>query len=138
MNETQIKHIKQGLDCIVGWQQGNCGGCPFSKENTEGKKDWCFSKAAEKAYELITHLEYELYNQRVYIESNYVKKEMYDIILERHKRAANDYISIKQENENIRREKESLIPEIIELIDNMIGGKMIAQALREIYLEEDL
>ena len=132
MNETQIKHIKQGLDCIVGWQQGNCGGCPFSKENTDNNEGFCnkkrcFEKAAEKAYELITHLEYELYN----IASNYVKKEMYDIILERHKRAANDYIRIK-------REKESLIQEIIESVDNMIGGKMIAQALRDIYLEEDL
>ena len=61
----------------------------------------------EKAYELITQLEYELYNQQTYIESKYVRKEMYDIILERHKRSANDYIRIK-------REKESLIQEIID------------------------
>jgi hypothetical protein len=34
---------------------------------------------------------------------------------------------------------DKLIPikEIIEKVDDMIGGKMIAQALREIYLEEE-
>jgi hypothetical protein len=31
-----------------------------------------------------------------------------------------------------------IIKEIIDKVDDMIGGKMIAQALREIYLEEDL
>jgi hypothetical protein len=34
-------------------------------------------------------------------------------------------------------EKEKLAEEIINKVDDMIGGKMIAQALREIYLEED-
>lgn len=34
-------------------------------------------------------------------------------------------------------EKEKLAEEIIDKVDDMIGGKMIAQALREIYLEED-
>ena len=33
--------------------------------------------------------------------------------------------------------REKAIREIIDKVDDMIGGKMIAQALREIYLEED-
>ena len=35
-------------------------------------------------------------------------------------------------------EKEKLAQLIIDKVDDMIGGKMIAQALREIYLEEEV
>ena len=40
--------------------------------------------------------------------------------------------------EMTEQERKQTIKEIIDKVDDMIGGKMIAQALREIYLEEEV
>lgn len=57
-----------------------------------------------------------------------LSKEGYDILI------AVENARINEAKEQARKET---IKEIIDKIDDMIGGKMIAQALREIYLEKE-
>jgi hypothetical protein len=43
----------------------------------------------------------------------------------------------KKVEEELSKIRKETIKEIIDKVDDMIGGKMIAQALREIYLEKE-
>ena len=117
MNSEEVKEIKKTLKFCASLKK-SCRDCPYSEIG-------CY-KLVKDTLILINVLESENKELKKY-RTNWLNSEKMHLQAE----LEDTEFELASSNRMLKK----IIKEIIDKVDDMIGGKMIAQALREIYLE---